>query len=255
MDRFIFFETAVWISPEPVVFLLGSNTKVAPIKTLSIPRLKLCAVQLAAKLTRHFVNDLGLLSAKIHLWSDSKDVLYWFREIPSKCPTFIANRWADIATTLPDASRHHINSVDNPTDMATRGISPIELTDKDLWWHGPRRLRENNLEYLWTSGFCSFSERSAASHAESLVGNVSVNIAIISTFADSEVCDLVSRYSSLSKLVRISIYILRFVKRTLRHVSFSGRISPVIRDFSLHDHFTISGDEVRYAKILWCYLT
>ena len=84
---------------------------------------------------------------------------------------------------------------------------------------------------------------------------MSVNIATISTSADSEVWNLVSRYSSLSKLVRISIYILRFVKRTLRHVSFSARISPVIRDFLLHDHFTISGDQVRHAKILWCYLT
>ena len=63
------------LSDTPVVFLLGSKTKVTLIKILSIPRLELCAVQLAAKLTRHLIDHLGLLSAKVHLWSDSKDVL------------------------------------------------------------------------------------------------------------------------------------------------------------------------------------
>ena len=82
-----------------------------------------------------------MLFAKIHLWSDSTDVLYWLREIRTKWPNFIANLCADIATILPDAYWYYINSADNHVDAASRGILARELVSLDLRCHCPKRLR------------------------------------------------------------------------------------------------------------------
>ncbi|GFT31372.1 uncharacterized protein TNCV_608121 [Trichonephila clavipes] len=63
------------LKSETLVRLITSKSRVAPIKSLTIPRLELCAAVLLAKLVKRVVAALQLETAELYLWSDSMIVL------------------------------------------------------------------------------------------------------------------------------------------------------------------------------------
>ncbi|GFQ83066.1 integrase catalytic domain-containing protein [Trichonephila clavata] len=64
---------------ETQIRLLCSKTRVAPLKTLSIPRFELLAATLLSKLTSKIVKIIDLEFDEVHLFSDSKVVLEWIQ--------------------------------------------------------------------------------------------------------------------------------------------------------------------------------
>ncbi|GFX78423.1 uncharacterized protein TNCV_3034661 [Trichonephila clavipes] len=132
------------LKSETLVRLITSKSRVAPIKSLTIPRLELCAAVLLAKLVKRVVAALQLETAELYLWSDSMIVLAWLRKEPMDLKTFVQNRVTKIQELYPNQLWRHVPSDQNPADLVSRGVDPDKLLQQNLWFNGPTFLSRDD---------------------------------------------------------------------------------------------------------------
>jgi len=188
--------------------LVGSKTKLAPMKPLTIPRLELNAALLLARWLGRIkrVLDPHLKIVGTYGWTDSMIVLSWLTAPHTSFKVYVSNRIHQIRTIVPDCNWSHIDSANNPADCASRGVMPSELTKLTLYWQGPAILRANPstwINLVAPMPLCSLPE----------VLPVSLTNRI-----DPHDCrdEWFNRFSSYDRMIRVTIIMHRFTNRCRR---------------------------------------
>ena len=100
------------------VSLVMANTRVAPLKKLTIPRLELCGALLLAQIMSHVQIVLEISPHDVHAWTDSTVVLAWLDGDPRRFKTFVSNRVTQIIEHIPSQRWKHVSGSQNPADCA-----------------------------------------------------------------------------------------------------------------------------------------
>ncbi|XP_057366956.1 uncharacterized protein LOC130687815 [Daphnia carinata] len=123
-----------------VAFLI-SKSRIAPLKFLTIPRLKLSAAVLAVRLSSLLLNELDIQFDQTLYWSDSTTVLSWIKSTSCHFNVYVGNRVGEILELSTADQWKYVPSGLNPADDASRGLHAEDLTAQHRWFAGPAYLR------------------------------------------------------------------------------------------------------------------
>ncbi|XP_074645858.1 uncharacterized protein LOC141902118 [Tubulanus polymorphus] len=192
--------SAYLVSGSETAFVMAKS-RVAPVRELTIPKLGLLAATIGARLASHIKSSIEAAihrPVKLNMWSDSQIVLGWLRSSDKKS-IFIKNRCEEIRHLTGIESWTFCPSLDNPADLLTRGISLPNSKFGDLWLKGPSWLRD--------------SSKTPDQPDIILTSADSVNLDFVrhTNYTESFNEIDITTYSSLSNLLNVTAYALKFV--------------------------------------------
>lgn len=186
----------------------------------------------------------------MYAWTDSTTTLAWIRSSPHRWATFVANRTSQIHNLTSPAIWYHVPTQHNPVDYFFRGLLLSELAVHPLWWTGPSFHLESvenwpKVPELQTQDIDTLPQYE--------MRKTTVLLVQLSLSA----MDLLERFSSLDKILRILSYYFRLKNpRSTTSPSMSVTLQELSHSLNALIYFTqqssFSKDIAQLKKGLSC---
>lgn len=127
-------------------FIMG-KARVAPLKTVTIPRMELIAATMASRMDVLWRRELQMDLLDSVFWTDSQSVLKYIRNETSRFKVFVANRVSQILKASHPIQWRYVNTASNPADMASKGVKVDVFIQNSTWVSGPPFLLHPESEW------------------------------------------------------------------------------------------------------------
>lgn len=238
--------------------LLFAKTRVAPLKRtklddkeLSIARLELLAALIAARVGNYIQTSLkeDFFSHKA-LFTDSLITLCRIKNGPQQYKVWVANRLKELLSYSAPEEWHFIPGQLNPADLASRSARPSELLNNSIWWNGPAFLLLPLISWPIHKALTKSEaeKQNETDKLESITPKlVGRNMTLLVHKSDSWTAKLTARVSSWLRVIRITVWIIRFLRNKfpLLKKCLLFRNEPLVTV----GHATVA--ELRLAQLFW----
>ena len=215
-----------------------AKTRVAPLQTQTIPRLELLSALLLSWLIVSVSSSLKSVLSDTKCYTDSNVALFCIRGKEKEWKPFVQNGVAEIRRNVSPECWAHCAGETNPADKPSRGITLQQLSGDELWRSGP--------DWLHRSSSRQEEAEPSTVPEECLVEMKSMAAKSVHTLVATErhpilgwVIDC-TKYSTMSRLLRVTAYVLRAVKIFRRTLQEQSR-----------DRTTLTPEELADAEKLW----
>lgn len=180
-----------------------SKNKISPItktgnEELSLPKLELTAALVAARLKDFLLRNIDIKIDKVYLWSDSMITLNWISGCGNRIKPYVTARVKEILKLTNIYDWFHCDGKHNPADLITRGVTAKSFIKNELWLNGPTWLLDRHFKPLSNENMSNIL--TTFSISEGTANN------------NSQQFEMLTKYSSVKKLLRVTAYVMRFYK-------------------------------------------